>query len=128
MSLRNYLDSLYPLEVVAASVMATTSTGSPAAGSGIDLKTCRSGVLAISYVDGTDTITGIILQDSPDDSTYTTHTTLTVSDFAKTNFIVTEIDRIKRYINIRWIKSGSTADAYWCVMFFGKEAQSKPVE
>ena len=117
--LRNYLDQLFILELSRANVV-----GSALAGSSVDMKTCRDGVVLISLTKGTDSLTAITFQDSPDDSTFTTHTSITSvtsSGFSKTN-----VKDIKRYCKINWTGDSNT-DSYACALLVGFRAIKKPV-
>ena len=121
--MRDYAGENYSREIVAAGVLGVTNTGTTA----VDMETCRNAVVNISIVVTTDVPTGITIQDSSDNSTFATHTTITASDLAATAFKSYNLANIKRYVRIAWTRAAANADTYWCVIINGDRALRGPI-
>lgn len=121
--LRAYPDVLYPLSMVAASVLAATNTGTTA----VDLKTCRSALLLINLTVGTDVPSSVTIQDSADNSTFADHTDIDDTELDATVLYKATLRNLKRYVRIKWTRALSNGDSYWSVELIGFGAQLNPV-
>ncbi len=103
------------LAMVQAAVLAATNAGTTA----VDLGTSRDAMVIISTTSGSDVASAITLQHSSDNSTFTTHTTITTADLAATGIDIYTLTDVKRYLRIAWTRSASAADSYWSVVAIG---------
>lgn len=103
------------LAVVQASVLGVTNTGTTA----VDLGTSRHALVTISTTIGSDVASAITLEHSSDNSSFSTHTTVTTADLAATGIDTYDLHNCKRYLRIAWTRAASNADTYWSVTAVG---------
>ncbi len=103
------------LAMVQAAVLGATNSGTTA----VDLGTSRDAMVIISTTIGSDVASAITLEHSSDNSTFTTHTTITTADLAATGIDIYTLTNVKRYLSIAWTRSASAADSYWSVVAIG---------
>jgi len=124
--IRNYADALNIKALIQSAVLGVTNTGN----TGVDMGTCRSGVLQVSFTKGTDVATTFSIQDSADngvDDDWADVITLTDAQLASTALVLKEIPRMKRYLRVKWVRSAANGDSYWSVVVAGKYPQVAPV-
>lgn len=124
--IRNFVDALNIKSLLAAAVLAATNTGT----TGVDMGTCRSGVLQVNLTVGSDVATSFTLQHSADngnDDSWATVISLTNAQLSATALVLKEIPRMKRYLRVRWTRSASATDSYWSITVAGKYPQVLPV-
>lgn len=124
--IRNYADALNIKSLITAAVLAVTNTGN----TGVDMGTCRSGVLQVSFTKGTDVASSFSIQDSADngnDDDWADVITLTNAQIASTALVLKEVPRMKRYLRVKWTRALSNGDSYWSVTVAGKYPQVAPV-
>lgn len=120
--IRNYADALTPKELVAAAVLGATSTGT----TGVSMGTCRSSMLLISLVVGTDVATSFTVQHSYDNSTWADLLDIDDTDLDATDLVVKELPRHYRYLRVKWTRAASGGDSYWAIMAVGKYPTEAP--
>lgn len=124
--IRNYLDALNIKELIRTAVLGVTNTGN----TGVDMGTCRSGVLIISLLVATDVATSFSIQHSADNGVndaWADVVTLTDAQLNASGLILKEIPRMKRYLRVKWTRAAANATSYWSVVVAGKYPQENPV-
>ena len=110
-------------ELVRASVLGVTNAGTTAQ----DMGTCRVGRLLISLTVGTDVPTNVVLQHSPDGTTWTALASPANALFAASTLYEVDVANTYRYMRMTWTRAAAGADSYWSVIFLGDLAVRAPI-
>jgi len=102
-------------EIVAAGTLGATSAGTAS----VDLGMCRNALVMIDLVVGTDVPTGVLIQHSPDNVTWTTHTTVANADLAASALQTYDLYNLYRYVRLAWTRATAFGDSQWCVLVIG---------
>ena len=101
--------------VVNAGVLGVTNAGTVA----VDLGLCRNAWLTINQTIVTDVPTTVLIEHSPDNVTFTTHTTIANADLAATTLATYDLYNLYRYVRLSWVRAAANADSFWSVVIIG---------
>jgi hypothetical protein len=110
-------------ELVAAGVLGATNAGTTAQ----DMGTCRVGRLLISLTVGTDVPTDVVLQHSPDGTTWTNLLAPADANFAATTLYEHDVANMYRYVRMTWTRAAAAGDSYWAIILIGDLAVRAPI-
>ena len=113
--IKDFLSYCEVEQIVAAGVLGVTSAATTA----VDLGTCRNALIMIDLVVGTDVPTTVLIQHSPDNVTFTTHTTVANADLAATTLATYDCYNLQRYVRVTWVRAAAAANSFWCVLAIG---------
>lgn len=116
--MRDWKSVVTPKAIVQAAVLGATSAGTTA----VDMGTCRDSLLAISITVGTDVPTSFEIEESSDNITFASKTTVTDANLAASTIYTVEVQNHKRYLRAKWTRATAAGDSYWSVLVFGHEA------